>query len=189
MQGKTRLGIFYELVSSSYVELSQPLDGHLIRVNTVDVDGVPILMSIKILKWLGAIIAVARSASRAVRANWISGAVSFDRLTSGAELAAEGAHMQCHAGSTCSDATCRVVQDPAESCDALAFAVSSRGHVPEPLDAADSALAQLAQTVQISGSCSSMARWLSPVFVRGEQRKSSEMAYQAWVRIGFGRGF
>ena len=196
MQGKTRLGIFSELVSgsSSYVELSQPLDGHLIRVNTVDVH-----QNSQVAWSYHCCGAVCVQRSPCQLDQWCCVFRPSKHAVGGAELAAEGAHMQCHAGSTCSDATCRVVQDPAESCDALAFAVSSRGHVPEPLDAADSALAQLAQTVQaleacfcqwwvwtseieLSGSCSSMARWLSPCLCV----ESNENLPRWRIRRGYG---
>ena len=111
--------------SLSHVELPQRLDGHFVHlgIHTIDAEGVPVLMSIKTLKRLGAIIDVARrlvifqqvNARVAVRlqespsghllldlrADWMSGAVSLDRFweqsssdTVGAAVSAtQGAYM------------------------------------------------------------------------------------------------
>ena len=181
-QRQFRFGNGHVSSSLSYVELPQRLDGHLIHlgIHTIDAEGVPVLLSIKTLKKLGAIIDVARrlvifqsvNARVAVRlqespsghllldlcSDWMSGAVSLDRFwgeetqvrEQTSHSKTEGAYMICPASEQFPLTQSEINPDPLQHEQAHAIV---NPHVNANDSVADSDLAVLVQTVQALELC------------------------------------
>ena len=177
--------------SLSYIEIPQRLDGKLIHlgVHTIDADGVPILLSVKTLKKLGAIIDVARrlvifqsvNARVAARlqespsghllldlcSDWMSGAVCLDRFWG------EGSQSHDQTSHSKTEGAYMVYPDSGQvplvqseagldiTSHEQAYAVANP-HVGDSDHMAESHLALLAQTVQ------ALERCFHPLSLHGE---------------------